>query len=274
MSLFPAAVRFLFTGNKRLFTRCISYAQVPFFQIDSFSPAPLGGNPAAVLLLPPNVPPLPDRTLAQLAAENNLSETAFVTPLSAAPEHGFANASVFNLRWFTPTREVSLCGHGTLAAAAAIFSAAIGNPNPRLAFRTLSGELTAARSGPANGSTTIALDFPMNEPRILTRADPELAIAITIADFILGGGVEGMADTAAPAVESYAYCSNTKKLLVVLAEPSGNSGRNSPTLATWLAALRPPQPAALHAIHPSGAVIAGVSIVIPGPTPQYDFSSR
>jgi PhzF family phenazine biosynthesis protein len=83
-----------------------SFVAVPFFQVDSFSLQPYGGNPAAVVLLPATLPPLTDGAMAKIAAENNLSETCFVVPVSVAPAAGFGAGAEFNLRWFTPTKEV------------------------------------------------------------------------------------------------------------------------------------------------------------------------
>lgn len=83
--------------------------QFDIFQVDAFSSETFGGNPAAVC---PLEVWLPDATLQQIAAENNLSETAYLV----------RNGEVFELRWFTPTVEVDLCGHATLAAAWVLFA--------------------------------------------------------------------------------------------------------------------------------------------------------
>src|SRR5437762_12425137 len=77
---------------------------LPLFHVDAFADRPFAGNPAAVCLLPG---PRPDAWMRQVAAEMNLSETAFVHP----------EREGFRLRWFTPAVEVALCGHATLAAA-------------------------------------------------------------------------------------------------------------------------------------------------------------
>lgn len=81
----------------------------PFFQVDAFTDTPFKGNPAAVI---PLNKWLDEELLQQIAAENNLSETAFLVP----------NAKGFDIRWFTPLREVALCGHATLASAYVIFN--------------------------------------------------------------------------------------------------------------------------------------------------------
>jgi PhzF family phenazine biosynthesis protein len=109
---------------------------LPFHQVDAFAAAPLTGNPAAVMLLPHW---LDDDLLQRIAAENNVSETAFLVPLrDGEADH--------ELRWFTPTVEVALCGHATLASGHVLL-AAPGAPD-RLRFRTRrSGVLTVTREG-------------------------------------------------------------------------------------------------------------------------------
>jgi predicted PhzF superfamily epimerase YddE/YHI9 len=79
---------------------------LPFFQVDAFAERPLTGNPAAVMTLERW---LDDGLMQAIAGENNLSETAFTVPSEGADAD-------FDLRWFTPTSEVDLCGHATLAA--------------------------------------------------------------------------------------------------------------------------------------------------------------
>jgi PhzF family phenazine biosynthesis protein len=81
---------------------------IPLLQVDAFTDRPFAGNPAAACIL---AEPRDDRWMAYVAQEMNLSETAFLTP----------RAGGYNLRWFTPTVEVDLCGHATLAAAHALW---------------------------------------------------------------------------------------------------------------------------------------------------------
>jgi PhzF family phenazine biosynthesis protein len=95
-------------------------------QVDAFTNVPFGGNPAAVVLVPPATK-LNDAVRQQIAMEMNLSETAFLEPLTDAGEPCtasetplFRSATRFQLRWFTPAQEVELCGHATLASAAAL----------------------------------------------------------------------------------------------------------------------------------------------------------
>ena len=104
---------------------------LPFFQVDAFAIAPLTGNPAAVM---PLERWLDDGQMQAIAAENNLSETAFTVP----SERGDAD---YDLRWFTPTTEVDLCGHASLAAGHILVT---GQP---VRFSTRSGILTVTRAG-------------------------------------------------------------------------------------------------------------------------------
>lgn len=103
-------------------------SELPFFQVDAFAEEPLTGNPAAVMPLDQW---LPDALMQAIAAENNLSETAFLVP----SENGDAD---YDLRWFTPATEVELCGHATLASAHALIT------GERIRFATRSGVLTVA----------------------------------------------------------------------------------------------------------------------------------
>ena len=101
--------------------------KLPIYQIDAFTDKLFGGNPAAVV---PLEQWLPDETMLHIAAENNLAETAFYVPT----ENGF------HIRWFTPSVEVDLCGHATLATAYVIFN--IQNyEGYTISFQSRSGEL-------------------------------------------------------------------------------------------------------------------------------------
>ena len=104
---------------------------VPLFQVDAFTQRPFGGNPAAVC---PLESPLDAAVMQDIAAENNLSETAF-----------FHRAGdVFALRWFTPTVEVDLCGHATLASAFVLLTE-LEPDREQVTFRTRSGDLHVRR---------------------------------------------------------------------------------------------------------------------------------
>ena len=107
--------------------------ELPFTQVDAFADRPFTGNPAAVMPLDAW---LPDETLQAIALENNLSETAFTIP-------GESEGVDFELRWFTPTTEVVLCGHATLASAHVLIGA-----RDTVRFRTRrAGMLEVARDG-------------------------------------------------------------------------------------------------------------------------------
>lgn len=115
------------------------------YQVDAFSDRLFGGNPAAIIPLDSW---LPDELMQAIAAENNLSETAFFVPT----ENGF------HLRWFTPAAEVKLCGHATLATAHVIFDH-LGYSGDTIAFQTLSGELRVKKQG-----ELLSMDFPATPP--------------------------------------------------------------------------------------------------------------
>jgi len=125
------------------------------FQVDAFTDRVFGGNPAAVVPLDAW---LPDPTLQAIAAENNLAETAFFVGDSDA-------ATDFHLRWFTPTIEVDLCGHATVATAHVLFTH-LDWPRSDVRFKTKSG-LVSCRSE----SGRLVLDFPARpgEPTDVTQ---------------------------------------------------------------------------------------------------------
>ena len=98
------------------------------FQVDAFTAAAFGGNPAAVCLLPG---PAEAAWMQSVAAEMNLSETAFLEPRQGG----------YGLRWFTPAAEVALCGHATLASAHVLYETGLSPPGQDIRFATASGEL-------------------------------------------------------------------------------------------------------------------------------------
>ena len=115
------------------------------YQVDAFTNRLFAGNPAAVV---PLLEWLPEDVMCAIAAENNLSETAFFIP---AVDSG----ADFHLRWFTPTVEVDLCGHATLASAFVLFTE-LAWQSEMLRFTTASGLLSARR----RDDGMITLDFP------------------------------------------------------------------------------------------------------------------
>ncbi len=129
---------------------------IPIYQVDAFTLGPFSGNPAAVC---PLEAWLDDATLQSIAAENNLSETAFIV----------ASAEGYDLRWFTPALEVDLCGHATLAAAYVV----LNHLRPELdavTFATLSGKLVVSRD-----SDGLSMDFP-------ARAPTQVAVSPALSD--------------------------------------------------------------------------------------------
>lgn len=116
--------------------------RLSFTQIDAFAGKAFEGNPAAVM---PLRAWLEDGLLQKIAAENNLSETAFIVALPDSADEGGQGAD-FELRWFTPTSEVVLCGHATLASGHFVLSA--DPARDKVVFRTRkAGELTVSRAG-------------------------------------------------------------------------------------------------------------------------------
>ncbi len=123
---------------------------LPLYQVDAFTERPFAGNPAAVVLLEG---PVPEDWLQAVAAEMNLSETAFLW----RREDG-----AFDLRWFTPSREVELCGHATLAAAHVLRETGTLAAGGRAEFHTLSGISPPGPTG--NGSSWISRPDPRKKP--------------------------------------------------------------------------------------------------------------
>lgn len=128
---------------------------IPFFQVDAFAERPLTGNPAAVM---PLEHWLDDAVMQAIATENNLSETAFTVPSDR-------DEVDFDLRWFTPTSEVELCGHATLAAGHVLMT------GPSARFATKSGLLIVSRSGDL-------LELDMRAANLTEVEEPELCRAL------------------------------------------------------------------------------------------------
>src|SRR5690349_326998 len=128
--------------------------QQEIITVDAFTDKPFTGNPAAVCIMKAPADP---GWMQRVAMEMNLSETAFVWPM---------DDNRFSLRWFTPTVEVDLCGHATLAAAHVLWETGALSLDKSARFETRSGLLTARRDG-----TWIELDFPALPPQITTAPD-------------------------------------------------------------------------------------------------------
>jgi PhzF family phenazine biosynthesis protein len=135
--------------------------KIPIFQADAFASILFKGNPAAVV---PLTQWLPDQTMQQIAAENNLSETAFFIP----------EGDHFHIRWFTPKAEVNLCGHATLATAHVLFNE-LDYKGSTLLFNSRSGMLTVSQL-----KDMLQLDFPADFVQPI-ELNPVFADALGIA---------------------------------------------------------------------------------------------
>jgi predicted PhzF superfamily epimerase YddE/YHI9 len=155
--------------------------RIPLYQVDAFTSRLFGGNPAAVC---PLAEWLPEATMQAIAAENNLAETAFFV----------AQGNRYLLRWFTPTVEVELCGHATLASGYVVTR--ILTPERRsVTFDTL-------RAGPLQvtcDGDLLAMDFP-SWPAETTAADPAMLAALgraPVLSFVARGRTVAVYDRAA-----------------------------------------------------------------------------
>lgn len=144
--------------------------RIPFYVVDAFTSRPFTGNPAAVCIINKQYE---DHVLQSIAAEFNLSETAFLLEPAKKP---IEDSQFFSLRWFTPTTEVPLCGHATLATAAVLFHE-INVHTPQVNFKTRSGELTAERE-----RDSIYLNFP-SAKTVPIRPNQNLLREIGISDY-------------------------------------------------------------------------------------------
>ncbi len=180
--------------------------RAPLFQVDAFTDRPFAGNPAAVCILAEE---REDAWLQAVACEMNLSETAFL----------LRQDSRWRLRWFTPTVEVDLCGHATLASAHVLWEAGYADPSETLVFRTKSGELSAARR-----DEVIELDFPA-EPASPAEPPAGLTEALGVAaarfvgrnrlDFLIELGTERSVRDARPDFPALAVaCPSTRGVII------------------------------------------------------------
>lgn len=179
------------------------------FWVDAFTNRPFTGNPAAVCLL---ATPRPDTWLQHLAAELRCSETAFLLP----------DGDGFQLRWFTPTTEVDLCGHATLASAHVLWEAGHLPLDAPARFQTRSGLLTAEyRDG------WITLDFPATPAQPIA-TPPALVAALGVEpcfvgqscfDYLVELADEATVRTLAPAMEQLAALPVRGVIVTSRAEP-------------------------------------------------------
>lgn len=141
---------------------CIKLIVMILYQIDAFTNKLFGGNPAAVIPLKKWIP---DDLMQNLAMENNLAETVFFVPSKSK------NAD-FDIRWFTPTLEINLCGHATLASAYVIFEIRKAKKK-KVVFKSKSGLLTVTKR-----KEMLEMDFPSWPPQRITDYPEELLTSL------------------------------------------------------------------------------------------------
>jgi PhzF family phenazine biosynthesis protein len=196
---------------------------VPFYQLDAFTEDPLRGNPAAICIMTTN---LSETQYLSISGEMNLSETAFMKKKAEG---------VYQLRWFTPIREVPLCGHATLAAAHLLYYH-LGFTGDRIQFNTKAGKLFAKKK-----EDDIIMNFPSNPPHPI---DPHLEVIQAL-------GIDKWVDVQ--------YSSGNQKLLIRLESPED------------VEAVKPDFNAILEAENPIGW--RGVIVTSEGDG-EFDFVSR
>lgn len=218
---------------------------LPLYIVDAFTEIPFHGNPAAVCLVQRT---LSEEKMQAIAAEMNLSETAYIQGVNSdTPD--FSKGERFSLRWFTPTNEVPLCGHATMASAAVLFFVC-DNPSRTITFETLSGDLIVQKEGKG-----ITMNFPLHTPQEENFENVEnLMKLVTKRDWI----------------HSVHYSSTTKKLLVRLTD---TCSRND------LESLQP-DTSNFQSVESSGRIMGVIVTVLgqpggaEGDTRTYDFLSR
>ncbi|MFY8105304.1 MAG: PhzF family phenazine biosynthesis protein [Elstera sp.] len=153
---------------------------LPLYQVDAFTTERFRGNPAAVM---PLSEALPEALMQAIAAENNLSETAFIQRRPGA-------AVEYDIRWFTPALEVQLCGHATLASAAVVLER-LEPTATRVTFHSMRGPLYVDKIDLPGGTPGYRLDFPRDVPDLIE--DPALLAQVSEAF-----GVEAIALLCSP----------------------------------------------------------------------------
>ncbi|CAI5447548.1 unnamed protein product [Caenorhabditis angaria] len=181
----------------------------PAFIIDAFTERRFTGNPAAVCLIPRI---LEDKEYQKIAAEFNLSETAFPVPIGGITD--FRTCSQFSLRWFTPTTEVPLCGHATLATSHVLFNE-VGNISKEIKFDTKSGVLVVKRN--ENGS--VQMNFPKYDITSLRFSHVENRLHGIFSEFKAPHFLWDLVQCVVPkeiVVTDVAYAAQAKKLIIVV----------------------------------------------------------
>lgn len=236
--------------------------EVSAFHVNAFVGCGAVGNPAAVVPIPAGTV-LSDSCLQRIAAQFGLSETAFVQKLGEGD-----GVATLKLRWLTPTNEVALCGHATLATAHALWSHC-SIATKQLSFATLSGELLVDRT--ADG---LMMRFPLNEPE----SGASLSAAATTAYRQLAEVAVG--SMLVPRIAELAFNKRTGKLIVRLGDPSPGAvaapatAAEAEALCEALTAMPRPDPAALLAVDQSSLApaerVSGISVTCAGPAAALD----
>lgn len=221
---------------------------IPIYTVDAFTRVPFEGNPAAICLVD-HEHDLSEAQMQKIAAEMNLSETVFLR--NKEKNGSFSKGNFFQIRWFTPTNEVNLCGHATLATAAVLYNE-LGNPSSSVKFDSLSGELVVSKDG-----SGFVMNFPLNETIVQDKADYRKLLELIVS---------------ADCVETVEYSPPTKKLLVRLTDKMTRKQLESLT----------PDISSMMAAEVTGKV-KGVIVTMKGSTENgavssdgeaYDFVSR
>jgi PhzF family phenazine biosynthesis protein len=144
------------------------------YQVDAFTDKLFSGNPAAVIPLDHWID---ERLMQQLGMENNLAETVFFVPVTPASGKG-NEVTDYEIRWFTPEKEINLCGHATLASAFVLYTI-LGYDKPSLTFHSQSGPLVITRN-----KEFISMDFPSWKPERTDDYPEGLAAALGIKEIV------------------------------------------------------------------------------------------
>ncbi|KAI8471845.1 MAG: hypothetical protein J3K34DRAFT_505604 [Monoraphidium minutum] len=239
--------------------------ELRFWVADAFAPAAFQGNPAAVYCLDEE---MGDGLRQRIAAEHNLSETAYVTLPPGTPAGSglaaFKAGDSFGLRWFTPAAEVPLCGHATLAAAHVLF-AEVGNASAALHFDTRSGRLTVRRAPPAAPGAPHRLELALPWAPAAAALPPSLSARGG------GGGGGGLAALVAACAgglgaAAVAFEPGMKYFIIELPGASGTTRGELEGIRPDFSAMA----AAVGAVEASGAIVTARG----GGGDGYDFYSR
>lgn len=152
--------------------------------VDSFATSPGAGNPAAVVLMPEETQPeAMAKWMHTVAAEFNLSETAFCWP-SSHPHSTPTNEEHWNIRYYTPKVEIPLCGHATLASAAVLYQTLKRNQEYKIVFHAIEDDLTMEQAGDGADTTAfrtrISMEFPLKPPKEVETAGDKLTIRMML----------------------------------------------------------------------------------------------